>query len=130
MEEMTTTMPTMIKNTKKEGVAQAEDAPAYTILQRHGLLDASYRKEHFEDIFDSPDDFTPNSSKDSNLFKKIKWGVYFTPGCGFILYVSSSSAVMYCTYCKLSVMLGTDCDVCLMSLIGRSYYILVLNASN
>jgi regulator of protease activity HflC (stomatin/prohibitin superfamily) len=67
-------------------VAQAEDTPAYAVLQQYKLLDASYRKEHFDDIFDSSDDLTANSSRADNIRKRFKWGVYWTPGCGFILY--------------------------------------------
>eukprot|EP00978_Attheya_sp_CCMP212_P024630 scaffold77701_cov49-Attheya_sp.AAC.6 len=66
-------------------VFQAEDTPAYTILQSFNLLDVSYRKECFEDIFESHD-LTPNSSSSQNIQKKFKWGVYWTPGCGLIIY--------------------------------------------
>jgi len=68
-------------------VAQAEDTPAYATLQTYGLLDTSYRKEHFQDIF-MDTDLTANSSKEHTLVKRFKWGVYFTPGCGWIVYVS------------------------------------------
>ena len=73
---------------QKKGVAQAEDTPAYSVLQQYGLLDASYRKDHFDDIFDSPHDITANSSRADNMKKRFRWGVYWTPGCGWLLYVS------------------------------------------
>jgi hypothetical protein len=77
-----------VKSTEtKMPVFQAEDTPAYKILQSFNLLDASYRKEHFEDIFESHD-LTPNSSSSQNIQKKFRWGVYWTPGCGLIIYVS------------------------------------------
>jgi len=78
----------------KKEVAQAEDTPAYAVLQQFGLLDASYRKEHFDDIFDSPNDITANSSRADTIKKRFKWGVYWTPGCGLILYVSASNEPM------------------------------------
>jgi len=65
---------------QKKEVAQAEDTPAYAVLQQYGLLDASYRKEHFDDIFDNPDDITANSSRAENIKKRFRWGVYWTPG--------------------------------------------------
>ena len=68
-------------------VAQGEDTPAYATLQAYGLLDTSHRKEDFQNIFVA-DDLTPNSSKEHTLMKRLKWGVYWTPGCGFAIYVS------------------------------------------
>lgn len=69
-------------------VAQAEDTPAYATLQAYGLLDNSYRKEHFDDIFTPGLDLSPNSSRADTWNKRLKWGVVWTPGCGFMLYVS------------------------------------------
>lgn len=62
-------------------VAHGEDTPAYTVLQAYGLLDTSYRKESFNDVFETCD-LTPNSSLEGNFWKRMLWGVYFTPGCG------------------------------------------------
>lgn len=73
---------------QRKEVDKAEDTPAYAVLQQFGLLDASYRKEHFDDIFDSPNDITANSSRADNIRKRFKWGVYWTPGCGLLIYVS------------------------------------------
>ena len=69
-------------------VAQAEDTPAYATLQAYNLLVTSYRKERFQDIF-IPEDLTANSSQKSSLMERIQWGVYFVPGCGWMIYVSS-----------------------------------------
>jgi len=63
----------------------AEDAPAFASLRSHNLLITSYRKETFDDIFDATD-LTPNSSHRQNFKKRMKWGVYWTPGCGFLFY--------------------------------------------
>jgi hypothetical protein len=73
----------------KTQVTHAEDTPAYAILQQFGLLNSAYRKAHFDDLFDNPNDFSPNASRGSNTLKRFKWGVYWTPGCGLILYVST-----------------------------------------
>jgi len=73
--------------TAKE-VAQAEDTPAYATLQAFGLLDTSYRKDHFDDIFTTGLDLSPNSSRADTWRKRMKWGVVWTPGCGFMIYVS------------------------------------------
>jgi len=75
-------------------VAQAEDTPAYATLQAYGLLDTSYRKEHFRDVFQD-DDLTANSSKENTWRKRLKWGVVWTPGCGYMIYVS----LLYCCVC-------------------------------
>eukprot|EP00560_Eucampia_antarctica_P009319 CAMPEP_0197828430 /NCGR_PEP_ID=MMETSP1437-20131217/4992_1 /TAXON_ID=49252 ORGANISM="Eucampia antarctica, Strain CCMP1452" /NCGR_SAMPLE_ID=MMETSP1437 /ASSEMBLY_ACC=CAM_ASM_001096 /LENGTH=547 /DNA_ID=CAMNT_0043429631 /DNA_START=273 /DNA_END=1916 /DNA_ORIENTATION=+ len=66
-------------------IALAEDTPAYKCLQSYGMLNTSFRKNHFEDIFEKKD-LIPNSSQVDDLKKKFAWGVYWTPGCGFILY--------------------------------------------
>lgn len=64
-----------------------EDAPAYKVLQDANLLVTKYRKQSFEDIFEECD-LTPNSSHSKNFDMRMKYGVYWTPGCGFLLYVS------------------------------------------
>ena len=66
-------------------IAVAEDTPAYRVLQKFGLLNTCFRKDNFEDIFQETD-LTPNSSHFGNLTKRMCWGVYWTPGCGFMLY--------------------------------------------
>lgn len=66
-------------------IASAEDTPAYAVLQTYGLLDTSYRKEDFGDVF-GPLDLVPNSSHSRNWTKRFRWGVYCTPGCGLIIY--------------------------------------------
>lgn len=66
-------------------VSTAEDTPSYAALQRYGLLNSKFRKDCFEDIFDDGD-LSPNSSSSQTFLSKMKWGVYWTPGCGFILY--------------------------------------------
>lgn len=68
-------------------VAHGEDTPAYAVLQACGLLNTSYRKDEFDDIFEAKD-LVPNSSRDQNFKKQLKWGVHWTPGCGFMIYVS------------------------------------------
>jgi hypothetical protein len=65
-----------------------EDTPAYAVLQAYGLLETMYRKDRFEDLFEEHLDLTANSSREDTWKKKMKWGVYWTPGCGYILYVS------------------------------------------
>jgi hypothetical protein len=71
-----------------------EDTPAYAVLQSYRLLETMYRKERFEDLFDEQLDLTASSSNEDNWKKKMKWGVYWTPGCGFVLYVSQSSSFL------------------------------------
>eukprot|EP00586_Coscinodiscus_wailesii_P019336 CAMPEP_0172499342 /NCGR_PEP_ID=MMETSP1066-20121228/125894_1 /TAXON_ID=671091 /ORGANISM="Coscinodiscus wailesii, Strain CCMP2513" /LENGTH=644 /DNA_ID=CAMNT_0013273035 /DNA_START=43 /DNA_END=1977 /DNA_ORIENTATION=- len=66
-------------------IAVAEDTPAYRALRKFGLLNTRYRKDNFEDIFRETD-LTPRSSHFDNLTKRMQWGVYWTPGCGFIVY--------------------------------------------
>jgi hypothetical protein len=80
-------MKDMKMSQSKMQVTHAEDTPAYSILQQFGLLNSSYRKATFDDLFDNPNDFSPNASRGSNILKRFKWGVYWTPGCGLILYV-------------------------------------------
>lgn len=68
-------------------IVYGEDAPAYKVLQDANLLVTKYRKQSFEDIFEECD-LTPNSSHSKNFDMRMKYGVYWTPGCGFLLYVS------------------------------------------
>eukprot|EP00567_Pseudictyota_dubia_P017344 CAMPEP_0197445720 /NCGR_PEP_ID=MMETSP1175-20131217/10876_1 /TAXON_ID=1003142 /ORGANISM="Triceratium dubium, Strain CCMP147" /LENGTH=567 /DNA_ID=CAMNT_0042976731 /DNA_START=85 /DNA_END=1788 /DNA_ORIENTATION=+ len=75
------------------GVAHGEDTPAYVVLQQFGLLDTSYRKNDFEDIFE-PCDLVANSSHADTLKKRLRWGVYWTPGCGFMLYSALHTEVI------------------------------------
>ena len=74
-------------------VAHGEDTPAYAVLQAYGLLDTSYRKESFNDVFE-PCDLTPNSSLEGNFWKRIMWGVYWTPGCGYLTYSAFNTEVV------------------------------------
>lgn len=67
---------------------QQQDQPynaAYEILEKANLLVTTFRKESFSDIFQE-EDLNPNSSLAENFTKKWQWGVYWTPGCGWILY--------------------------------------------
>ena len=61
--------------------------PAYALLQSHNLLSINFRKSCFDDIFEEGD-LSPNSSLGKNFIKRWKWGFYWTPGCGLIVYVS------------------------------------------
>ena len=61
--------------------------PAYALLNSYDLLSTNFRKSRFEDIFEERD-LSPNSSLGKNFIKRWKWGVYWTPGCGLIVYVS------------------------------------------
>ena len=65
-----------------------EHAPAYRVLLSRNLLVTKYRKDTFEDLF-IEGDLEPNSSHAENFQKRWKWGVYWTPGCGLIVYVST-----------------------------------------
>eukprot|EP00554_Chaetoceros_debilis_P007807 CAMPEP_0194073574 /NCGR_PEP_ID=MMETSP0149-20130528/944_1 /TAXON_ID=122233 /ORGANISM="Chaetoceros debilis, Strain MM31A-1" /LENGTH=551 /DNA_ID=CAMNT_0038753605 /DNA_START=142 /DNA_END=1797 /DNA_ORIENTATION=+ len=62
-----------------------EHTPAYEVLRSQNLLVTAFRKECFDDVFED-DDFEAFSSRDQNFVLKMKWGVYWTPGCGFLLY--------------------------------------------
>lgn len=73
-------------------VSTAEDTPSYSALQRYGLLNTQFRKNGFEEIFESGD-LSPNSSSSRIFLSKMKWGVYWTPGCGWMLYSISHSEV-------------------------------------
>ena len=64
------------------------ESPAYEVLRAQDLLVTAFRKQCFADIFDE-DDLDPKSSLSTNFMKKWRWGVYWTPGCGWIVYVSS-----------------------------------------
>jgi hypothetical protein len=69
---------------------QQHDHPynaAYEILEKANLLERSFLKESFSDIFQEGD-LDPNSTLADNFTKKWQWGVYWTPGCGWMLYVS------------------------------------------
>lgn len=81
-------------------ISSAEDTPAYAVLQEYNLLDTRYRKDSFEDIFTEMD-LTPNSSQSHTLAKRFKWGVYCTPFCGLIFYVSLFDAM-------INIMLNDD----------------------
>jgi hypothetical protein len=69
-----------------------EDNPVYAVLQAYKLFETMYRKERFEDLFDGQLDLTAHSSSEDNWKKLMKWGVYWIPGCGFVLFVSQSSS--------------------------------------
>mmetsp|Transcript_9034 Transcript_9034/g.13191 ORF Transcript_9034/g.13191 Transcript_9034/m.13191 type:complete len:219 (+) Transcript_9034:111-767(+) len=73
-------------------VAHGEDTPAYAVLQSYDLLNTSFRKEHFDDIFEE-NDLKPNSSHSHNFQKRLLWGVYWTPGCGLMIYNAFNTEV-------------------------------------
>ena len=66
---------------------QGEHAPAYRLLLSRNLLVTRYRKDTFEDVF-LEEDLEPNSTHADNFQKRWRWGVYWTPGCGLVVYVS------------------------------------------
>jgi len=66
---------------------ERENTPAYQVLRDASLLVSEFRKDRFVDIFEEGD-LNPNANLKTNVMKKWKWGVYWTPGCGFIAYVS------------------------------------------
>lgn len=68
------------------------DTPTYLVLEKYGLLNTSYRKDSFEDIFEETD-LAPNSSHSENMMKRMRWGVYWTPGCGFLLYSALNTEI-------------------------------------
>mmetsp|Transcript_14664 Transcript_14664/g.17852 ORF Transcript_14664/g.17852 Transcript_14664/m.17852 type:complete len:584 (+) Transcript_14664:56-1807(+) len=74
-----------VNHMTKEKVLIGEHAPAYSVLKKHNLLISSFRKERFADIFEEGD-LDPNTSLPQNFVKRWKWGVYWTPGCGFLVY--------------------------------------------
>ena len=69
---------------------ERENTPAYQVLRDANLLVSEFRKDRFVDIFEEGD-LNPNSNLSTNFIKKWKWGVYWTPGCGLIAYVSRYS---------------------------------------
>jgi len=75
-----------------QAIPLAEDTPAYECLQTHKLLNTDHRKNSFDEIF-GPNDLSPNSSKAGTIKKKFGWGVYWTPGCGLLLYHSMNTDV-------------------------------------
>jgi len=62
-----------------------EDTPAYATLRKAGLLNTTFRKQSFEDIFEGVD-LQANSSKSNDLVQKCKYGYYCLPGIGCLLY--------------------------------------------
>jgi hypothetical protein len=70
---------------------QGEHAPAYRLLLSRNLLVTRYRKDTFEDVF-LEEDLEPNSTHADNFQKRWRWGVYWTPGCGLVVYVSRSKS--------------------------------------
>mmetsp|Transcript_7285 Transcript_7285/g.9910 ORF Transcript_7285/g.9910 Transcript_7285/m.9910 type:complete len:546 (-) Transcript_7285:197-1834(-) len=77
---------------KIDRVAHGEDTPAYAALQSYGLLNTSFRKGHFDDIFEE-NDLKPNSSHSRAFLKRLAWGVHWTPGCGWMLYNTFNTEV-------------------------------------
>lgn len=75
----------MIENYSSTMRDTRELSPAYQQLNDANLLVTEFRKEKFADIFEEGD-LDPNSNLSSNFLKKWKWGVYWTPGCGLIVY--------------------------------------------
>merc|ERR1719277_2995636 len=66
-------------------LAHMEDTPAYRTLLKAGLLNTSFRKKNFEDIFTGID-LKANSSKGNDLVQKCKYGVYCCPVIGCCVY--------------------------------------------
>mmetsp|Transcript_79428 Transcript_79428/g.206349 ORF Transcript_79428/g.206349 Transcript_79428/m.206349 type:complete len:526 (+) Transcript_79428:101-1678(+) len=66
-------------------LAHMEDTPAYRTLLRAGLLNTSFRKKNFEDIFTGID-LQANSSKGNDLIQKLKYGVFCCPVIGCCVY--------------------------------------------
>mmetsp|Transcript_13450 Transcript_13450/g.20213 ORF Transcript_13450/g.20213 Transcript_13450/m.20213 type:complete len:672 (+) Transcript_13450:66-2081(+) len=66
-------------------LGERENTPAYQVLRDASLLVSEFRKDRFVDIFEEGD-LNPNSNLSTNFIKKWKWGVYWTPGCGFVAY--------------------------------------------
>lgn len=66
-------------------IAHMEDTPAYKTLKQADLLATGYRKKSFEDIFDCGD-LKPNSSKQSNMWERFKYGYFCCPVVGAIAY--------------------------------------------
>jgi len=81
----------------KQELAHMEDTPAYRTLLQNGLLNSTFRKSSFEDIFTGVD-LQANSSKGNNLFQKFKYGVYCCPVVGCCVY--------HCTHTELFVPAG------------------------
>ncbi len=86
---------------------QGEHAPAYRLLLSRNLLVSKHRKESFDDIF-LPGDLEPNSSHAENFQKRWRWGVYWTPGCGLIVYVSTSCLRALAICSSLACQLACD----------------------
>ncbi len=66
-------------------IPHGEHTQAYEALKSKGLLITAFRKERFSGIFEDMD-LEANSSRSGNFIKRWKWGVYWTPGCGLIVY--------------------------------------------
>jgi regulator of protease activity HflC (stomatin/prohibitin superfamily) len=68
-----------------QDLSHGEDTPAYRTLLNAGLLNSSFRKKCFEDIFDGID-LKANSSKDYNLKQQCMYGVFCCPIVGCMVY--------------------------------------------
>ena len=64
----------------RDGGAHMEDTPAYYALKP--LLCTKYRRADIEDVFTGVD-LKANSSKQKNMQKRLKWGVYCCIGSPF-----------------------------------------------
>lgn len=84
-DENTTAVPTATNNNIHQGRQVSQYSAAYQVLEQANLLVTTYRKESFSDIFEEGD-LDPNSTLSNNFAKKWQWGVYWTPGCGWMLY--------------------------------------------
>ena len=60
--------------------------PTYSVFVESNLLHTDFLKNSFDEIFDNDLDLSPNSTLSANTVKRWRWGVYWTPGCGFIIY--------------------------------------------
>eukprot|EP00419_Tripos_fusus_P019601 CAMPEP_0172744204 /NCGR_PEP_ID=MMETSP1074-20121228/134558_1 /TAXON_ID=2916 /ORGANISM="Ceratium fusus, Strain PA161109" /LENGTH=515 /DNA_ID=CAMNT_0013575107 /DNA_START=24 /DNA_END=1571 /DNA_ORIENTATION=+ len=76
----------------KNQLSHLEDTPAYRVLLSANLLTTKYRKKTFEDIFTGVD-YTANSTKANDMCERCKWGYYWCPILGCILYKCTHTEV-------------------------------------
>jgi len=69
----------------RDELPHMEDTPAYRTLLTAGLLNTTFRKNTFEDIFTGVD-LQANSSKGNDLVQKCKFGYFLCPVLGCIVY--------------------------------------------
>ena len=75
----TTTTPT----TMDGHLVSGEDTPAYAVLQAYGLLNGTFRRNAFEDIFDEHD-LQPNATHSDIYNNALSWHWYSTGFCGVL----------------------------------------------